>query len=297
MEYRKPPLLFPDQVSRLKTRGLIISDDGQALESLSCISFYRLRAYTYPFQDNDDENHPFIEAVSINDIVALYEFDCKLRSLIFSAIERIEVALRTQIVYQWAVNHGSHWQAKADLYKDDNHFNTHIETLEKEIARSQEDFIKHYKQKYEAPAMPPAWMSLEVSSFGLLSKLFRNLKKEVEKSKVVSFFCLKDTAVLESWLYSFTTIRNICAHHARLWNRRLPSIRLPFKTINPFIVNKDVYTNKLYAALCCIQYLLNVISPACTFKQDLKSLIQRCPLRQEKAMGFPEGWLKEPFWQ
>ncbi|WP_245584823.1 Abi family protein [Pedobacter glucosidilyticus] len=227
----------------------------------------------------------------------LYVFDRKLRLLIFDAIEKIEIALRTQIIYHFALKHGSHWQLKPELYRDPMRFANHLDSLQKEIDRSNETFIDHYKNKYTNPTEPPSWMSLEVSSMGLISKIFQNLKKSPEKIAITSHFGLKDVSVLENWILCFSTLRNICAHHGRVWNRRLIPIKLPTHPTHTFLRNKSIYTNKLYAALSCIEYVLKLISPVSTFNKRLENLMKTCPLAQTKEMGFPKNWLDEELWK
>lgn len=298
MPYNKPPISFSDQIAQLKARGLIFGNETEAELCLSNISYYRLRAYTYPFQDNTHPNHPFIIPVTFEEIIDLYKFDRKLSQLIFSGLEKVEIALRTQIIYQWAMVYGSHWQLDPALYRDPMKFANQINSLQTEINRSHETFIEHYKNTYTTPSEPPSWMSLEVSSFGLLSQLFSNLKKGREKIAVANHFRLSDIGILENWMLCFSNIRNICAHHGRLWNRRLTAhIKFPTNPHFDFITNKQVYPYKLYASICCIQYILNTIIPANGFKADLIALINTCPLAQEKEMGFPVNWQLEAFWQ
>lgn len=298
MPYNKPPISFSDQIAQLKARGLIFGNETEAELCLSNISYYRLRAYTYPFQDNTHPNHPFIIPVTFEEIIDLYKFDRKLSQLIFSGLEKVEIALRTQIIYQWAMVYGSHWQLDPALYRDPMKFANQINSLQTEINRSHETFIEHYKNTYTTPSEPPSWMSLEVSSFGLLSQLFSNLKKGREKIAVANHFGLSDIGILENWMLCFSNIRNICAHHGRLWNRRLTAhIKFPTNPHFDFITNKQVYPYKLYASICCIQYMLNTIIPANGFKADLIALINTCPLAQEKEMGFPSKWQVEQFWQ
>jgi abortive infection bacteriophage resistance protein len=155
--------------------------------------------------------------------------------LIFDGIEKIEIAFRTQIIYEYALAHGSHWQTKAELYRDSMRFASHIDSLQKEINRSNETFIKHYKKKYTIPNEPPSWMSLEVCNMGLLSKIFQNLKKGNEKKAITSHFGLPDIMLLENWMLCFSTLRNICAHHCRVWNRRLTPIIFPRNPKNTFL--------------------------------------------------------------
>jgi abortive infection bacteriophage resistance protein len=297
MKYSKLPIPITDQITKLKERRLEIKDEQKAAHYLSNISYYRLRAYTFPFQNNNDPDHPFVKKVSFEDIIQLYVFDRQLRLQIFNAIEKIEIALRTQIIYHYALVHGSHWHMNPQLYNNTGYFVDHISSLQKEINRSNETFIKHYRDKYTEPKDPPCWMSLEVTSMGLLSKIFSNLKNDATKDEVVKHFGLKSMEVLESWLYCFSIIRNICAHHGRIWNRRLPPIKLPKKTLYQFAENTGIYTNKVYAYICCIQYVLNIISPQHDFKNRLLQLMLQCPLLQEKEMGFPANWQEEKIWK
>lgn len=296
MKYNKLPRTIPDQILKLKDRGLKFENEPKAANYLSNISYYRLRAYTYPFQNNMVDEHPFNVDVSFEQIISLYVFDRKLRLLIFDAVEKIEIAFRTQIIYHFALTHGSHWQLKPELYRNPMWFANHLDSLQKEIDRSNETFIDHYKTKYTNPTEPPCWMSLEVISMGLLSKIFQNLKKGPEKNTVTAHFGLTDVSVLENWMLCFSTLRNICAHHGRVWNRRLTPIKLPTCPTNTFLSNKSIYINKLYATVSCIEYVLKIISPDNTFSKRLKDLMATCPLAQTKEMGFPKNWQDEELW-
>lgn len=300
MKYTKPAISFIDQLEKLKLRGLIVKDEAKALNQLSNLSFYRLRAYTFPYQDNKDPNHPFIKNVSFDEIIQLYNFDSQLRSLVFAAIEKIEIALRTQIIYQWAMKRGSHWQYDESLFKDIPKFKKHIKGVDKEINRSNETFIKHYKNTYTIPKEPPCWMGLEVASFGSLSLLYKNLKNCTEKKKVAKHFGLPNSHILENWMHNFSHVRNICAHHGRLWNRRITvPLKLPKKPINAFLLNKRLYPYKLYPSLSAMLYILNIINKNTLIKSDLISLFNTKDnsIRQEKEMGFPKDWRKEDLWK
>lgn len=296
MKYIKPPIPILEQIETLKKRGLLFNDENRAAHYLSNISYYRLRAYTYPFQDNTDENHPFIKKVSFEEIIELYVFDRQLRLLLFDGIEKIEIALRTQIIYNFSLKHGGFWHLNPNLYKDAVRFANHIDSLQKEIDRSHETFISHYKTKYTQPSEPPSWMSLEVSSMGLLSKIFQNLLQSPEKKEIAKHFGITNSAILENWMHCFCNLRNICAHHGRIWNRRLVPVKLPYNTLYPFIENDAIYKNKLYATICCIEYVLKIISPNNTFKERLFKSMENCPMKQEKEMGFPKDWQKDNFW-
>lgn len=297
MQYKKEPTTVTEQIEKLQSRGLTIVNPTKAAHYLLNISYYRLRAYTFPFQDNESENQLFTKNISFEEIINLYVFDRQLRLLIFNAIEKIEVSFRTQIIYQYALVHGSHWHLKPELYNNSVYFAEQIASLEKEIDRSNETFIKHYKNKYTKPSSPPSWMSLEVSSMGLLSKLFKNLKNDAIKSSVANYYGLKDVNLFSNWMFCLSILRNTCAHHGRVWNRRLPEIAIPKKTFYPYVKNKTFYTNKTYVIICNMLYILNIISPEHSFKNNLLALMNNCPLAQEKEMGFPKDWNLEQFWK
>ena len=298
MNYSKPPIDIQAQINLLKKRGLTFGDEARASHYLSNISYYRLRAYTYPFQDNLDPGHPFTDTVSFEEIIELYVFDRRLRLLVFDAIEKIEIAFRTKTIYEFSLSYGSHWHEDASLYRDTNKFYRDINKLYEEIDRSNETFIKHYKTTYTSPANPPAWMSLEVASMGLLSKLFENLRKGPEKQRITRAFGLTSPEILESWMHAFANIRNICAHHGRLWNRRLTTTpRIPTHTLNPFLSDINIYPNKLYGPLCCITYVLAIISPGNNFNSRFRELMQSCNLVDNRDMGLSPRWQSEAIWQ
>lgn len=298
MQFKKPPTTIAQQIDILKERGLLFKDENKASHYLSNISYYRLRAYTFPFQDELSSDHAFKGEVFFEDILSVYVFDRKLRLFVFNAIEKIEIAIRTKIIYHFSLTHGSHWHENASLYLNNSRFIKDLDDLYKEIDRSAETFIKHYTQKYTSPDYPASWMSLEVASIGLLSKLFCNLRNCPEKKAICHDLGLKHYSILESWLHSICHIRNICAHHGRLWNRRFTAHpELPKNPINPFLSNNNINRNKLYAILSCMTYLLDNISPQNNFNANLKTLIESCDLITIKEMGFPKGWEKEVIWR
>lgn len=302
-DYTKKPLTLDEQVARLKQRGLVFDDESEAIAYLFNISYYRLRAYTYPFQENGDGvEHNFTRKdIHFKDIIDLYCFDRRLRSLIFNAIEKIEVAVRTKIIQIYAEStHNSHWYDNESLYRFD--YEDLMKHIEADVNRSNEDFIKHYNSKYNNPPMPPSWMALEVVSFATLSRLFKSLKSDSHKKYITEQFGLKKVAILENWLHAISNLRNCCAHHSRVWNRRfMVSVILPYDTIYPFMDRmtiKQIHTNKLFAVLSCVVYILDIISPGSYFKRNLKELLKSdCRLLDLKDMGFPKYWQSLSVWR
>jgi len=109
MQFTKPPLSINDQVNLLRQRGLQIPDVSKAIHQLSNINFYRLKVYSYPFQDTSHSNFTFVSGTTFDQILDLYHFDESLRTLVFEALRKIEIALRTQITVHFALTYGSHW--------------------------------------------------------------------------------------------------------------------------------------------------------------------------------------------
>ncbi|MFV0553224.1 MAG: Abi family protein [Mangrovibacterium sp.] len=297
MNYNKLPLSISEQIERLQSRGLAFDDENRAAHYLSNISYYRLRAYTYPFQDNDDPNHPFIKKVNFEDIISLYVFDRRLRFIVFNALEKVEIALRTKIVYEMAVSYGSHWYENPDLFKNNHFFEKNSENIKRELARSKEDFIEHYMKTYQNPSNPPSWMTLEVVSMNTLSLLFNNVVECDAKKRILTAFGHQRYDILISWIHAFVGLRNVCAHHGRLWNSRFTiSPKIPYNTKFLFLNNRNFVGNKLYALLCCLNYTLRIVSPNCNFVPAIKAHLKTCGLINLHQMGFPKNWESEPLW-
>lgn len=302
--YVKQPLSINEQILRLEGRGLNFCNKELAAKYLHNISYYRLRAFTYPFQENDnvEANHHFKrDDIDFFDIIDLYLFDRRLRNLVFNEIEKIEVSVRTIISQTYSLkNDDSHW------YLDNRYFSCDVESLqkeiEKEVRRSNEDFIKHYFIKYDYPELPPSWMVLEVTSFGTISRLYKYLKKSPEKKKVALYFGIADVEIFANWLHALSNLRNYCAHHSRIWNRRYPvHIILPRDTINQFIPREHIIhikQNKIFALLSAIKYLADIISPGNNFKGQLYHLLEsKHNLLSLGEMGFPDNWKSFPIWE
>ena len=98
MRYTKQPTDITTQLSMLQQRGLIISDRDLVLKLLSSISYFRLASYWKRFEI-DTNTHQFVNGTRLEDIISLYNFDKELRTIIFTAIQDIEVALRTRIIH------------------------------------------------------------------------------------------------------------------------------------------------------------------------------------------------------
>ncbi|MHC1704885.1 MAG: Abi family protein [Tenuifilaceae bacterium] len=302
--YSKPALSHADQLQQLQTRGLIIDDVAKALHLLEVISYYRLSGYWYPML-LDKQNHKFKPDSSFEAVFNIYKFDRELRLLILLELEKIEVAVRSRMIYILSHSRGVFWYL--DTANFSNSFK-HADTLSKidtEYSRSDEEFIKAFKAKYTDP-LPPSWMMLEVSSFGVLSSLYSCLKPGRDKRAIAKSFGLNDNT-LASWLHSIVYLRNICAHHSRLWNREMRiQPEIPLNPHNSFLTKTKYLhpetgillrlNNKTFFMLSMIVYLMNSINPKHKIQEKFKALLTKYPNIDTRAMGFPKDWEKESIW-
>ena len=310
--YDKTPLSFHDQLALLESRGLTIADKNKALAYLQEISYYRLSAYFLPYQQTKDL---FNAGTTFKQIIDTYTFDRELRLLVFDCIERIEVAIRTQMIYNMSMHYNeSHWQDNRSLFINPYYnkvgrlvdpFTDFQAIISKaKTARTPEVFIKHYTNNYDTPANPPSWMCLELLTIGELSHLFIGLKNNSDKKSVSDFFDVHHT-VFMSWLHALTYIRNICAHHSRLWNRDLaiePEKLL--KPVGKWISPQFQNNKRMFYFICVLKYMLLRANPNNSLKDKLIALFDKHPNVPIQFMGIPSdgkgnilNWQNEPLWQ
>lgn len=297
MNYAKPPLTIADQINLLFQRGMV--GDPQLMErQLTAVNYYRLSGYWYTFRKPDDSFKP---GTSFDQVWTTYVFDRRLRLLMMDAIERIEIAVRSLMAYHHAHEHGAFAYAEesSSLPKmsPDDH-GDFLARIAEETERSKETFVEHFQAKYgESHRYLPVWMVTEVMSFGSILTFFRNSSSKV-KTAVASEFGMPHK-VFESWLLSLNTIRNIVAHHARLWNRVLG-----LKPIIPRIADYPdwhtpvkVENKRVFAILTICRHCLREIAPQSKWMERLETLLAGFPTIPTSYMGIPENWRECPIWK
>lgn len=298
MDYNKIALDTPDLLAMLKQRGLQVPNEQEALDILSVISYFRLACYFRPMEI-DKRTHEFRQGATLEQALTLYSFDTILRDKVFGAIGQIEVALRSRVNHHFSCHHTPFGFTQVDMATDGHLFTEHLSSVDRELHRSKEEFIKEHFERYDRPSFPPAWKTLETVSFGTLSKLYQNFFDKTDKKAVAADFGLPQHEFLISWLESLTVLRNLCAHHARIWNRRfalkpqMPKILSGHKWLTVFSFPPD----KIYPQLCCIAYLLNAIDRHNSFASNIQKLMIDYPSIDATALGFPKRWEQEPLWR
>lgn len=297
----KQPTTIPEQIEILKSRGLIIDNEELAILYLSNVSYYRLGEYWYSMQ-SDKENHIFKDGAVFSDVIFLYEFDRELKILLFDVIERIEISLRTKLIYHLSHEYDPWWFQNFDLFSDSLALTKTLANIEEEISRTKEKYIKeHFKKHKDDQRFPPSWKTLEQTSFGSLSKLYGNLKNTIKsKDTIAKELGAVNHTYLPSWLQSIAQIRNYCAHHSRLWNKNLPGSpkllsKPPYNWIEE--VPKQHEFQNLYIHLCLMKYLLNIIIPKNDFTVRLSELLTKYPSVDPNALGMKPNWENEKLWK
>lgn len=308
MVYERPWKTFQQQLDLLVSRNLEVTDEEAALNYLQRIGYYRLSAYLYPFrvfriQPNFElvKEDEFVANTHFSDAVNLYIFDKKLRQLMLDALERIEVALRVDIAYllgerdtfaykhidqfhpTFAARHGKHaaW----------------LQKYENLLERSKEDFVKHYRRKH-GPDLP-IWVAVEVWDFGAMSQLF-SMMKVPDQTRISAKYGVADFKVFSSWLRSLNYLRNLCAHHSRLWNRNvIDQPKLPkqgeISWCDHYFGKKDLIS-KPFLLVNIVAHLMSIICPATEWHDRLIQLLGEFPeIKSERKVsindiGLQDGW-------
>lgn len=298
--YRKGHLPFEKQADQLIARGLEAERD-ELIKRLATVSYYRLSGYLYPFRELSSDQ--FKPGSNLTAVWQRYCFDRRLRVLFLDAIERIEVSMRTQLVYHFSAVHGAFGhcnEASLPNLKVEEYIDWRSNLLT-ETQRSKEPFKRHFFKKYTDEKNLPIWMVSELMSMGSLLTFLKGADKPV-RQKIGASFQLPDELLL-SWLRSLYSARNICAHHCRLWNRELgypPS--LPNKNKYPAWHQKtDEGKNVLNNSRCGIilmicRNMLRIIAPSSHWHHRVEELFSQYPNLSVHDMGLPADWQNHPLW-
>ena len=296
----KPPYTIDEQINLLKLRGMLFKEEANAQDLLKNISYYRLKGYWWDMQD-DYSLHTFKPDTYFEDVIARYNFDSQLRTILFDALETIEIALRTKMIYHLSLKYGGLWYLNESIFIDNDKYKKHVEDLKKEFVRSQELFIKDQKIRHPNTDAD-SWKILEIASFGTLSKLYKNLQYQLEEKTIIAKeFGLNRHSELYSWLEPITYIRNIIAHHSRLWSRNM--VKKPTDHLNNpkglWFANPltSVQTKKPFLIISCMVYLCNQITPNHQIKTKILKLIEDNPKIPIYKLGFLNNWENEPIWK
>jgi len=297
VKFTKPALSLDAQVDLLLARGMS-GDRARMLRRLRHANYYRLSAYWHTFRVPGSDC--FKEGTDFEVVWERYMFDRQLRVLVMNALERVEVSVRTGLAYEQAMRFGPFGYAtdpRAVFEHEASKRAEFFQRLEKDATQSHETFITHFRDKYgDEHPLPPVWVATEVLSFGGVLSLFHGSPRAIQR-EVANTFGVPDV-VFDSWLLTLNLVRNICAHHGRLWNRSL-RLQPKFPRLD---VDKDWHTpvsvgrDKLFGTLTILAYCLRVTSPGTGWARRFSNLLDNHPNIPKRYLGIPENWRDCPIW-
>ena len=316
--YQKPYLSVTQQISKLQGRGLFIDDLAKAEGHLSKIGYYRLSGYWHPMRESrivrDASGARRVEicdtfrpGAQFSHVVDLYVFDKKLRLVMLDALERIEIALRADIALllgkrsPWAHReakflHGQFSKPRAGKPSKLDDFNSRADQREQ---NAKDDFAAHYRRKYSDPM--PIWIAVELWEFGTLSHFVSGMRVQDQDTIAARYGITRDT--LRSWVWTLSFVRNICAHHGRLWNRAMVAQPMDPKGANvpllDHLAGQRSALERFYGAAAITRYFQRQINPNSTWGARFVEIFRTFPDAPGislKNAGFPENWRTLPIW-
>ncbi len=295
MEYAKPPLSLDQQAELLISRGLQ-ADKAELLASLEHVNYYRASGYLFPFRNQDDSFRP---GTSLSLLTRIYDLDRKLRNLILLAMDTIEVSIRTTICYTFTLGHGPFGYVEQSNLPgiDIQAHRKLLDSVDTESRRSREEFVEHFFARYgDTHPMLPLWMAVEILSFGTLVSLYRGLGNG-EKQAVARRYGVPDV-VLTSWIVGLNGVRNVCAHHGRLYNRRLGyQFLLPNERKYPHWHRPvRIPNNSTFSALSICAYLMDRIDTSSDWKSRARDVLRHYVDIETVRHSLPERWEQSTLW-
>jgi abortive infection bacteriophage resistance protein len=291
----RPFKSYTEQLQILKDRGLEVGNEADALHVLTHQNYYRLSAYRFTFQDSTDH---FSEGATFEQLWELYCFDRVLRQLLSEACKAFEISIRARWAHCLSERYGSQAYEDQSVFRSNQRHAGLLTTLDRELSRSDEPFVSHYQSQYEMPR-PPIWGACEVMSFGLLSRFYENIARTRDKKAIARTYGLSVDG-LKSLLEHSVYLRNLCAHHSRLWNRRftvtvsLPQSR-PSQIISSLHPEED---RRIYNSLVLLGHVVSIVEPGSNWKQRLRTHLETLDSPATHSdMGFPADWRARDFWQ
>ncbi|WBT09014.1 Abi family protein [Corynebacterium sp. SCR221107] len=335
ISYDKPFLTIGEQIQKLSRNGLQFINPEEAEKLLREIGYYRLSGYWFNFRELDSPStyktskgkilqkrkSTFRADSKFEDAVALYQFDDELRQKVFEGIRAIEISLRSEIGHVLGMVSAFAHCDPSCLAPEFTKFNSGrppgllhadwaisehakwLKQVDKEERRSSDVFIEHFEDKYGRPL--PVWVMTEILAFGTLSTLFSGMKQNSKDRLAVSYRIVDDRYVgdgstMANWINHLRYIRNVCAHHSRLWNRNITSqLGAPPQGVAELAHLGNADRSRVYCSLAIIAYLLEKIQPQHPWRLEI---VQFCKdgARENgfdlEAMGFPAVWEYLELW-
>ena len=282
LKKQQPPMTIDEQVENLKSIGLIVDDEEYAKKILNDISYFRLvKAYSLNLKP---KNGCYDKQTTFKEIVDLYLFNANFRQIIFPEIEKVEINVRCRVANFFAEQYGVLGYLQAENFADENYHAQFLKDINEEIGRnSKAPFIRNFRENYEGGNLP-IYALVEVFSFGMLSKFYKNMLNK-DKKAIAKTFGVGYT-YFESWLESISYVRNICAHYGRIYNAKLSKTPILYKEYTQV----GIGNNRIYGVLLCMKHLLKNDVHWNLFVDNIELLFDKYQYVKISTMGFLANW-------
>ncbi|MGN0686545.1 MAG: Abi family protein [Oscillospiraceae bacterium] len=281
MAKKKLPATLQQQIDKLRERGCIIEDEERAKETLKYINYFRLSNYFKPFCVSKDR---YEEGTTFENILRVYEFDRKLRSILIAALEEIEIALRAAISNYHSLKYGALGYLNSSSFDFRHNHNAFMSKIRHLVEVNEDrEFVRHYNNKYRGDF--PLWVIMELFSFGTLAFFFKDMQNADKKELAEQFYGCSSSE-LDNWIFCLNELRNYCAHYNRLYGNTFPvepkaprtmDIELLPNVFGYIIVMKQVYHDHN-------NWNLQVVTPLARLIHKNADVIRR------EHLGMPENW-------
>lgn len=277
----KIPKTYEEQVSIICSKGFLVEDTASCISFLKHTNYYRLSAYFLPFRKKDGT---YFKCIHFKQIQRIYDFDSRIRALLFQIIEQIEFYLRTQISYYLSHKYGALGYLNNSMFSKRHNSEKFNQKLNHLVAENQHTLVvKHHKHKYDGCF--PIWVIIEFFSIGMLSYCYNDLHSKDQKAIARDSFSYSSSC-LNSWFRCITDLRNRCAHYSRLYFWTFPAV--------PATPKESSYSfdRKLFSQILMLKYLYPDKSVwNARFAIEISALVNEyLPDISLKHIGFPENW-------
>lgn len=277
----KKAFTIEQQIEQLKSHGMVFDDEEKSKEILLDVGYYRLGFYSFPYEIKypslDNRDHCLTTGTTFKSVYDLYEFDTRLRRLLLNALDRIEVNIRTTIIYNislryiddpcWFVNR------KYMTAKFVNEFENQVyATMRKNPV------IQHHHSKHSG-IYAPAWKTIEFMTIGNLINLYDAIKEPDARDIVAKTYgCSR--GVFYNYLETIRVLRNKCAHGG-CYRMNFPKGIKQF----PADISPDSRHN-INGGIGVIRHMLGCISKSrkAELEADIKSLIDSVETAEAKSV-------------
>lgn len=282
LKKQQSALTVEDQIKNLISLGLIVEDEDFAKRTLNDISYFRLvKAFSLGLKP---KNGKYYDGITFGQLVDLYKFNCNFRHAIFPIIERIEVNLRCLIANYFSSKYGVLGYENPNNFTNAEHHAVFLCEIEREINRNAKSpFVNNFINKYEDSKIP-MYALIELFSFGMLSKFFRNMKN-FDKKEITATYHIPYT-YFESWIESIAYVRNVCAHYGRLYNSKLSKTPMLYSQYT----KAGIGNIRIFGVLLCMHHLVPHDIHWDDFISTIELLIEKYDAVDITTMGFPGNW-------